>query len=158
MSGFNRDLAIPASSLASCRPTLVLDARSQLCSALKARAGAARRRELQLLSSPRSLSPLLCPVSLCPPVYCLSYRPIHERLSFFSKWRRSQPAGGSRMEAKRIQKGLLSPSLFILFRLPRVSIHSVPLFISLPLPVCVSGDCLKSRVHAEQSGAATLYQ
>lgn len=79
-----------------------------------------------------------------PPVYCLSYHLIYQWLLFFINWRRSQSAGGRNMEAKWIQKGLLSLSLFISFHLPHVFIHSLPPFISpcsLPLSICVSGDC-----------------
>lgn len=65
------------------------------------------------LHSPSSspLSFVLLP--FCPLIYCLSYQPIHQWLLFFNKWWRSRPAGGKRMEAEWIQKGLLSLSLFI---------------------------------------------
>lgn len=118
---------------------------------------------LRLSHLPFSLSlssPLhrFCPPSLCPPVYCLSYQPIHQWLLFFNKWRRSRSAGETRMEAVWIQKGLLSLSLFILLCLPHVSIPSLPLFISPPtlslslvLPPSVSQEiAVKAGVHAER--------
>lgn len=95
------------------------------------------------LSLPSHLS------SFRPPVYCLSYQPIHQWLLFFNKWRWSWPTGGWRIEAEWMQKCLLSLSLFILLCLPYVSIPSLSLFLSLPplphplslsLPLCL---CLR---------------
>lgn len=94
---------------------------------------------------------LFCPPFLCFPIYCLSYQPIHQWVLFFNKWRRSQPAGESGWKPSEYRKpfylflSLFSLSLMFLFP------HSLSLSLrySLPLFVCVSGDCSESRVHAE---------